>query len=276
MTGLPRVAHLNAADLNGDGRPDLLACLFGYLTGRFSWFEKLPNGGFKEHVLLKQPGAVKSEVYDFNKDGLPDIAVLITQELETLQILINKGKGEFKTEQIFRKEPSFGHTYFELADFNKDGEMDLMVVNGDNGEYPSPLKKSHGVRIYQNQKNLRFEEVFFFHQNGAYKAVARDFDLDGDLDIASVAFFPDYENNPRESFVFLENLGDLKFVSSTFRECIIGRWLTLDAGDLDGDGDDDIALASMTQIPVVTPDFLTNIWHKSGPSMVILKNSTRP
>ena len=61
-----------------------------------------------------------------------------------------------------------------MADFNRDGLPDILVTNGDNGEYPSPLKKYHGIRIYLNKGNWRFEEAFFYPLNGAFKAVARD------------------------------------------------------------------------------------------------------
>ena len=71
-----------------------------------------------------------------------------------------------------------------------------------------------------------------------------DFDADGDLDIASASFFPDYGKSPRESFVYLESKGGLKFEPSTFRQCIGGRWMTLDAADMDGDGDIDVLSAS--------------------------------
>jgi len=33
----------------------------------------------------------------------------------------------------------------------------------------------------------------------------RDFDLDGDLDIATILFFTDYSNYPEESSIYLEN-----------------------------------------------------------------------
>ena len=93
------------------------------------------------------------------------------------------------------------------------------MTNGDNADFTtSPTKPYHGIRIYLNRGNLRFEEAWFFHLNGAYKAIARDFDQDGDLDIAAISFFPDYERSPRESFVYLENQGGLNFTASGLDE----------------------------------------------------------
>ena len=105
--------------------------------------------------------------------------------------------------------------------------------------------------------------------------MARDFDGDGDLDIASVSFFPDYNSSPRESFVMLENKGGMKFEPSTFAQCIAGRWLTMDADDIDGDGDIDIALASMIEMPTVVPEPLKQIWEKQSPSVLFLVNQLK-
>jgi hypothetical protein len=149
------------------------------------------------------------------------------------------------------------------------------VTNGDNGEYPSPTKRYHGLRLYTNRGNYRFEETFFYPLNGAFRALARDFDGDGDLDIAAISFFPDYRQSPEESFVYLEHQGGLKFSAATFRECISGRWLTMDAGDLDGDGDLDLVLGSYIRGPSAVPMFLMKDWETIGPSFVILRNQLR-
>ena len=271
LSELPRVAHIETADFNGDGKTDFALSMFGFLTGRFSWFENLGDLKFKEHVLFNKPGAVKSVAHDFNKDGHLDIAVLFGQDTDGMLLFTNDGNGKFTQSEIFRRGPVYGDAYFELADFTGDGEMEILVANGDNGDYESPPKPYHGVRIYQ-KKEARFEEVYFYPQHGAFKSVARDFDNDGDLDIASVSFFPDYKSSPRESFVLLENKGGMKFEASTFRQCIGGRWLTMDAGDVDRDGDIDIVLASLIEMPTIVPDFLKKLWKESSPSVLYLIN----
>jgi hypothetical protein len=277
VSQLPRATDVQLADLNGDGLTDFTLSAFGNFVGRFSWFRGNPDGTYTENILIRQPGAIASRIHDFNGDGHPDIAVLVAQATEALYIFMNDGSGRFKQHTIFQRQPSWGHSNFELADFNGDGQMDLLVTNGDNADFDrESTRPYHGIRIYLNQGDLRFEESFFFHLNGAYKAVARDFDQDGDLDIAAISFFPDYAHSPRESFVYLENLGDLNFSASTFPECIAGRWLTMDVGDLDGDGYEDIVLGSLSQMPGASiPPELKQIWEQRGPSVMILRNTVR-
>lgn len=272
---LPRTVDVAFADLNQDGREDFVLCEFGNLAGQFCWFENLGNDQYREHPLLDKAGAVRCVIRDFNGDHKPDIAVLVAQETETLVLFLNQGDGRFKYQEVFRQNPLFGHTGFEVIDFNGDGRLDFLVTNGDNGEYPSPVKRFHGVRVYQDQGNLTYKESFFYPMNGAFKAFARDFDGDGDLDIAAVSYFPDYEKAPEESFVYLENRGNGRYAALSFSEAVSGRWLTMDVGDVDGDGDLDIVLGSYVRGPSKVPSFLIKDWEASGASFLILRNRLR-
>ncbi|HUH46437.1 MAG TPA: FG-GAP-like repeat-containing protein, partial [Arenibacter sp.] len=149
-------------------------------------------------------------------------------------------------------------------------------VCGDNADKTPFLKDYHGIYIFLNDGNLNFKQAYFYHLNGAYKAMARDFDLDGDLDIASISFFPDYYSHPEESFVYLENKGDLVFEDFSFPEASNGRWIVMDVGDLDGDGDEDIALGSFVYfIPKGDTTGLGKKWLSSSPSVIVLENTIK-
>jgi mono/diheme cytochrome c family protein len=276
VTNVVRPTHAEFADLNGDGRTDVVFSEYGNNVGKFCWYENLGGEKYREQVLLPRSGAVRSAVHDFNGDKTPDIAVLIAQEQETLYLLLNDGHARFSTNTIvFNKPPIYGHSGFELVDFNKDGLQDFLVTNGDNGEYPSPTKRYHGVRLYLNRGNLKFDEAFFFPLNGAFAAKARDFDQDGDVDIAATSFFPDYDRTPQESFVYLENKGSMQFRALTFPQCTMGRWLVMDAGDLDADGDIDLVLGSYINGPSDVPALLKRDWDRFSPSILVLRNKAR-
>ncbi|HTI68938.1 MAG TPA: VCBS repeat-containing protein [Candidatus Limnocylindria bacterium] len=277
LADLKRPTDCIAVDLNADGRKDLVVTQFGNYLGRVSWFENLGGLRFNEHPLLENPGGLRSVVTDLDGDGLPDLLILMAQAREGLYWFRNLGGGRFSNTPLLQFQPAFGSTYFELADFNGDGLPDVLATNGDNGEYASCFKRYHGIRIYLNDGHQGFKESWFFPLNGAFKAIARDFDGDGDLDVAAISYFPDYEHSPEESFVYLENKGGLQFEPHTLAEGTAGRWITLDAGDIDGDGDIDIVLGSFLDGPPSTPIPATvrKSWASRNVAALLLRNATK-
>jgi len=271
---LHRPVQTIPADLNQDGREDLVVVSFGNQLGHFSWFENRGDGQFDEHVLLDRPGAVHAEVLDANADGRRDIFVMMAQAREGIYLLLNEGRGRFALTPLVEQPPTWGFAGFDVGDFNRDGKIDLLAVNGDNGDFALPPKPYHGLRIYLNDGTNRFQEAFFYALPGAYRAVARDFDGDGDLDIAAVAYYPDFTAATLENFVYLENQGALKFDAHTLAESADGRWMTLDAGDLDGDGDIDLALGSFVRGPTTqpVPAALEARWRTNGAAVLLLEN----
>ena len=278
LDDLFRMADIEIADLNGDGRLDFIVCGFGSITGRVSWYESLENGEYREHLLLPLPGAVKARTHDFTGDGLVDIMVLVSDAREGLHILVNQGGGEFTPHTVFETHSAYGHTFLELQDFDGDGRMDALAVNGDNVDSDpyNTTKNYHGVRIYLNRGELQFEQAWFYPMYGAFIANAADFDADGDLDIAAVSFYPDFASPRRESFVYLENQGGLEFTAFSAEELNGGRWMTMDAGDVDGDGDVDVVLGgSYLEVGMFNHTELYEELAATGESVLILKNTLR-
>lgn len=271
LGGLQRPVHTQTDDFNGDGKADLLVCEFAKWTGKLAWWEFKGPGQFEPHVLRAGPGALRAYVRDFNRDQRPDIIALFGQGDEGVSIWYNEGHGVFREERVLRFPASWGSSFLDLVDFNGDGHEDLLYTAGDNADYPPVLKPYHGIRIYLNDGQNRFTESFFYPMHGAYGAAARDFDGDGDLDLAAVSFFPDFQQAPASGFLYLENRGAEGFAPFTFPEAVRGRWITLDAGDPDGDGDQDLLLGSMA-FEVVPPSPLLGRWVEEGIPFVWLEN----
>jgi hypothetical protein len=274
IDSLRRPVHTSLTDLDADGRFDLVISEFGKWAGSLGWWKNDGRGGFERRLLRNMPGATRTEVTDLNGDGLPDIVALFGQGDEGFFAYINKGIGQFEERRLLRFPPGYGSSSFQLFDFNADGHPDIMYTCGDLADFPPLRKPYHGIRIFQNDGKANFKEGFFQAMQGAYGAVPADFDLDGDLDLAAISFFPDFQHAPQSGFVFFENQGGMKMKARTFPFSDKGRWLVMDAADFDTDGDLDLVLGSMA-FEVVPDGGEVDKWVKNGIPFVVLENKAR-
>lgn len=269
---IKRPVDLGYKDLNDDERSEFLVSAFGNFTGGLHAFEDV-NGEYIRHTIHEFPGNRKSIVRDINNDGLPDIIALITQGDERIALFTNRGDFKFSYQVLLKFPPVYGSSYLELADFNNDGHLDILYTNGDNADYSMILKPYHGVRIFLNDGRNKFSESWFHPMHGASMAKAVDFDADGDLDIAAIAFFPDFENHPEHGFIYFESQNG-KFVPHASAMAAAGRWITMEIADIDKDNDKDIVLAALN-FPTGVPQDLLNRWNKDKVSLLVLKNNHR-
>lgn len=274
---LHRPVHTLVEDLNGDGTDEVVICEFGDLTGALSLFVKIDSLNYRKEVLLNAPGTIRTIAKDMNGDRKLDLVVLTSQGREGITIFYQKENLSFVPETVIQFSPVYGSSWFELVDFDGDGDDDIITAHGDNADKSYVHKPYHGVRIHLNDGENNFKEAYFYPLNGATRLVAEDFDLDGDIDLALLATFPDYENKPKSSFVYLENRDakNIEFQDFTFKDANMGRWLLMDSGDFDQDGDQDIVLSSFTYGFTPVPEDLAKIWDSTTTDIMILENNAK-
>lgn len=272
--GLHRPVHTLVHDFNKDGEPEIVVCEFGHLTGELSLLQKDSNGVYQKKVLVQSPGSMRAIVRDLDKDGKDDIVFMKAQGDENIMALYQNDDFSFTGDILLRFSPLFGTSWFEMVDFDKDGDEDIITVHGDNADKTQILKPYHGLRIHLNNGKNEFEESFFYPMYGATRSETFDYDGDGDLDIALISTFPDYGDRPVKSFVYLENTDadGFGFKERTLPEHIDGKWFLMKAADVDADGDHDIILSTFTYYFTPIPKDLSQKWSQSLTDLMVLEN----
>ncbi|MEX0649355.1 MAG: VCBS repeat-containing protein [Balneolaceae bacterium] len=274
LEDITRPVASGTADLNQDGLEDLIVNEFGHRGGSLFWLENKGEGNPPEKkILINTPGCIQSHVMDYTGNSNPDILALCAQTAQAIYLFQNRGDGEFDRTTLLEFNVTAGSSSFEIHDFNRDGKPDILYTSGDNADFSQILKTYHGVYIYLNDGSGSFTKEWFYPVNGAYNAKARDFDGDGNLDLAVISYFADYENSSEDGFIFFKNEGDLDFTPYSHPLGYMGRWMTMDVADWTGNGRDDIILANFPEGPVQPSDHVKEKW-KNGPYFLLLENQS--
>lgn len=269
VQGLQRPVHAAYSDFDADGKLDIAVCEFGKWTGALSIWSLGENGQFVRKDIVRESGAIKVYARDLDKDGMMDLIALFGQGNESIRAYINEGELNFREETLIQFPPSYGSSFFQLDDFDDDGDEDIIYCAGDNADYLPILKPYHGIYLFSNDSG-KFNQTDFIHMDGAYAASLKDFDGDGDKDIAAISFFPDWTQKTPQSFIYFEKQGS-EFKPRSFKESKLGRWIIMEIADLDSDDDSDILIGGLAFETVPKTDYV-DTWVREGIPFVLLEN----
>jgi Subtilase family/FG-GAP-like repeat len=194
----PSIYGLAVVDLNGDGKPEVIAVSQdtdktivlvndgkGNLDG--------PTGGYVGYVTGGQQGAVNAPysnflVQDVNGDGKPDLTFVEGEQYYSTPwkfgVMLNDGTGHFGTPTLTPMadygNPPWGYV---LADFRNTGRPDLVVAtSGYQGKQNADLVfvANNGAGAFGNAKVTLLDPA----QVGMLSLIAAgDFNNDGKLDL---------------------------------------------------------------------------------------------
>lgn len=225
-----------AADFNGDSKPDLavlgdssLAILLGNGDGTFnpasgSPISLTPPGG-------NDPGADALAVGDFNDDGKLDLAFAAgNSSSANVPVFLGNGDGTFTLSSSPGTALSYTNCALAPADFNRDGNLDLIVGSG---VYGAAVLLGYGDAAFTQVQSTQSFPL------GCSIAVG-DFNGDGILDVA----IPSSTGNTVS--IYLGN-GDGTFTLANGSPITVaGGPQSITVGDFNGDGKLDLAVADGT------------------------------
>jgi hypothetical protein len=253
LDGWPRVASVNAADFNGDGRNDLAVAAFGWRkTGSVAILENNTTNpsrpSFATRTIDPRTGSIDVIPADLNRDGKMDLVGLLAQEHETVIAYLNTGDFTFEQKVIYTApHPNWGSSGIQLADLDGDGDLDVVLTHGDTFD-DGLVKPYHGIQWLENRGGYPFVEHTLAQMPGVLPSRVADLDGDGDLDIVACALLAggsDVDEKTLPALVWLEQTARGTFARHSI-EVGTPRHATLDVGDVDGDGAADIVVGNFS------------------------------
>jgi len=221
------------ADLNGDGKPDLVvvnrfgngvSILLGNGAGSFALAVNFPVGTGPRGVAIG----------DFNGDGKPDMAVA-NQDTDNVSILLQKGSiGGISFVPASNFAAGDGAFWVAAGDLNGDGKLDLAVANRFDNSVSILL--GNGAGAFGPAANFSLSLLGLTPGTEPFSLAIADLNGDGKLDLATA-------NTTSHNVSILLGNGSGSFVLAASRA--VGTTPVFAAlGDLNGDGRPDLAVAN--------------------------------
>lgn len=258
---------ISGADFDGDGDVDLAITIEGEFEAPDSTISILINNGDgtfapkMDYIAGLRPMVVFAS--DLDKDSDADLAVG-NWENGTISVLKNRGDGIFGSKTDY---PAGSTISVIAADLDNDTYPDLVVAN----QSPCP---NGPIAILKNNGDGTFATKQDYPSGYPLFVAASDLDGDGALDLIATNF--GYSCSEGSATSILKNNGDGTFTTKTdYRPQ--DDPASVIAADLDGDRDNDLAVANWGFCDYwreycVTGDFLT-VFLNNGDGIFTLEDN---
>jgi len=243
-------------DLNGDGKLDLVVAnlcqsnncnhgnngtirvLLGNGDGTFQAGHEYATGGF---------GSASVAIGDFNGDGKADVVVAnqcSTSDCKSggsLSVLLGNGKGTLRAAQNY-SSGAYTALSVAIADFNKDGNLDLAVAN----QCQDTSCQNGAVSVLLGNGNGTFQPAQSFASAGYYtdSVAVGDFNGDGNPDLALASQCQDSTCQNGAVSVLLGN-GDGTFQAAQTYNSAGAQADSVVIADVNGDGKTDLVVSNL-------------------------------
>jgi VCBS repeat protein len=169
-----------AADLNGDGRLDLVG------SGANSAAVMLNNGNGTFQPKVQYPVAGQTQdvaAGDFNGDGRVDLVVTINTPQTSLSLLPGNGNGTFGTAINFPNTSGFDSPDVVATDLNNDGKLDVVLLHSI-ACFTAPCVAAEVITVMLGNGNGTFQTRELAAPQHMHAMAEGDFNRDGVKDLA--------------------------------------------------------------------------------------------
>ncbi len=228
QSDVPNAESVFAVDLTGNGLYDVLSVSSS--TNEVVWFENTGGNQFSSKKVITNNAERAQDVYaaDLDGDGLPDV-LSASEGDNKVAWYRNEGNGNF-SDQIIIVSQFANAKMVRAYDVDGDGDLDIIAASNALGK----------ISWFENQGNGNFgdETIITEGHPPLWTFLVKDVDGDGSADLLFASF--NFGNGDRRiAWIKNEgagNFGPVQIIS----ESLEGAF-SLDAADLDSDGDIDVA-----------------------------------
>jgi len=248
------------ADVNGDGKPDLLVANTcdpnnNCSTGSVAVLRGKGDGTFQTAVNYYGSGGWGADslvVADVNGDGKPDLVVMNLAlcgpppcGLGQVGVLLGNGDGTFQAARIYDSGAYWGYAV-AVADVNGDGKPDLVVVSGSTTVCETCGVSTFGILLGNGDGTFKPVVTYdLFPDDGSQMSVAvADVNGDGKPDVMVASQCAPGSCSSNSAVSVLLGKGDGTFQSPAIYDSGGVSTTSVAVADVNRDGKPDLVVAS--------------------------------